>query len=359
MVDHNRVLVENAPVLSLKYTIEAIERAVVGLHKGSKSNYQICTGNSEGGKISSTVAAGVYCLDLVLQYVEGKKRLGVVKERIRNIVSSLFNIILHVQGPSLFFVNTIPYSDDATPDSGSVILMIIEVLTRVFGKRILAEVDGYVSQSLRLSGGLFRYILQHKVSRANGPSMLVPDSIGSEILKSMDTCAIDRKFMIELYDACCRLLYAVLRHYRSESQHCSALLEGAVHVLLCCLEMVDVDPATTKDYFAWKVEEGIKCAHFLKRIYEEVRQQKDVLGCCVFQLLSGYILIYSGGGPCKMGIRRDIDEALRPGIYALIDSCSADDLQRMHTVFGEGPCRSSLATLQHDYKLNFQYEGKV
>ncbi|KAL1831035.1 hypothetical protein ACET3Z_000686 [Daucus carota] len=58
-----------------------------------------------------------------------------------------------------------------------------------------------------------------------------------------------------------------------------------------------------------------------------VRQQKDVLGSCVFQLLSGYILIYSGGGPCKMGIRRDIDEALGPGIYALIDACSSDDLQ--------------------------------
>lgn len=55
-----------------------------------------------------------------------------------------------------------------------------------------------------------------------------------------------------------------------ESQHCSALLEGAVHVLLCCLEMVDVDPANSKDYFAWKVEEGIKCAYFLRRIYEEV-----------------------------------------------------------------------------------------
>ena len=25
----------------------------------------------------------------------------------------------------------------------------------------------------------------------------------------------------------------------------------------------------------------------------------------------------------------------------------------------EGPCRNTLATLRHDYKLNFQYEGKV
>lgn len=33
-------------------------------------------------------------------------------------------------------------------------------------------------------------------------------------------------------------------------------------------------------------------------------------------------------------LRREIDEALRPGVYALIDACSADDLQRLHTVFG-------------------------
>jgi hypothetical protein len=31
---------------------------------------------------------------------------------------------------------------------------------------------------------------------------------------------------------------------------------------------------------------------------------------------------------------REIDEALRPGVYALIDSCSADDLQYLHSVFG-------------------------
>ncbi|KAK9177313.1 hypothetical protein WN944_029334 [Citrus x changshan-huyou] len=55
---------------------------------------------------------------------------------------------------------------------------------------------------------------------------------------------------------------------------------------------------------------------------------------------------------------KEIDEALKPGVYALIDACSADDLQYLHTVFGEGPCRNTLASLQHDYKLNFKYEGK-
>ena len=33
-------------------------------------------------------------------------------------------------------------------------------------------------------------------------------------------------------------------------------------------------------------------------------------------------------------ICREIDEALRPGVYALIDVCSADDLQSLHAWFG-------------------------
>ncbi|KAK3028654.1 hypothetical protein RJ639_037834 [Escallonia herrerae] len=98
---------------------------------------------------------------------------------------------------------------------------------------------------------------------------------------------------------------------------------------------------------------------FILEFSSRIRQQKDVLGQHSFQFLSSYIWIYSGYGPLKSGIRREIDEALRPGVYALIDACSPDDLQHIHTVFGEGPCRSTLAALQQDYKQNFQYEGKL
>lgn len=41
-------------------------------------------------------------------------------------------------------------------------------------------------------------------------------------------------------------------------------------MLLSSLEIVDVDPATRKDCFTWKIQEGVKCAYFLRRIYEEV-----------------------------------------------------------------------------------------
>ncbi|CAN7070353.1 unnamed protein product [Brassica oleracea var. botrytis] len=51
---------------------------------------------------------------------------------------------------------------------------------------------------------------------------------------------------------------------------------------------------------------------------------------------------------------REVDEALRPGVYALVDSCSDQDRQCLHTVFGEGPCRNYLATLKQEFDLNFK-----
>jgi hypothetical protein len=42
------------------------------VYEGCPIIYEITTGNVDGGKVSSTVAAGIDCLDLVLEYVSGK-----------------------------------------------------------------------------------------------------------------------------------------------------------------------------------------------------------------------------------------------------------------------------------------------
>jgi len=34
---------------------------------------------------------------------------------------------------------------------------------------------------------------------------------------------------------------------------------------------------------------------------------------------------------------REVDSALRPGAYALLDACSTNDLQQLHAVFGGMP----------------------
>ncbi|KAL8145090.1 hypothetical protein AgCh_003338 [Apium graveolens] len=167
----------------------------------------------KGGKISSTVAGGVHCLDLVLEYVKVKTGnlifQAIAEKKVRKQAAGRVQM---------------------TPDSGSVILMIIEGLTRVFRKNTLVEVNGFVSQSLRISGGCFQNILQHKVSKAKPQFMLIPDSIGSEIIKSMDICAVDRQFIMELYAACCRLLCTVLKHYKRKLLVIHVTPSGACYV---------------------------------------------------------------------------------------------------------------------------------
>ncbi|XP_010268229.1 PREDICTED: uncharacterized protein LOC104605241 [Nelumbo nucifera] len=348
-----KVLIRKPLELHLLSAMQAIERALVGVQEGCNMIYEIHTGSQDGGKVSPVVAAGVDCLDSILESVSGRKRLSVVKRHIQSLVGALFNIILHLQGTLIFYKKVTSNHGHVNPDPGSVILMCIEVLTKVAGRHALFQMDSsHVAQCLHTPAALFKDFHELRTSQGSGDQ-------DSRHVACMSSNIVDQQFSIDLFSACCRLVCAVLRHHKGESERCIALLEDSVFVLLRCLETVDTDLVASKGYFAWEVEEGVKCASFLRRIYEEIRQQKDVLGRYSFLFLSNYIWIYSGYGPFKTGIRREIDEALRPGVYALIDACSADDLQQLHTVLGEGPCRSTLATLQHDYKLNFQYEGKV
>jgi len=55
----------------LNATLQVIERALVGVNLYSHSIYEVCTGNPDGGTVSSDVAAGIDCLYLVLDFVPG------------------------------------------------------------------------------------------------------------------------------------------------------------------------------------------------------------------------------------------------------------------------------------------------
>ncbi|XVF67867.1 hypothetical protein PTKIN_Ptkin10aG0156400 [Pterospermum kingtungense] len=356
-----KVFIKNPSELQLLSAIQAIERALVGVKGDHPMIYEISTGSADGGMVSSTVAAGIDCLDLILEYGSGRKCMSVVKRHIKSLVAALFNIILHLQSPLIFYGKFVSNEGSRNPDPGSVVLMCVEELTRVFGKHALFRMDPWhIGQSLRIPGALFQDFRQLRLSEAPVSSnSLFMDKENQDSMSRVKYCAVDQQFSVNLFAACCRLLYTVLKHHKSECERCIAVLEDSVSLLLHRLETVDTDLVVQKGYFSWEIQEGVKCACFLRRIYEEIRQQKDVFGAHCYKFLSTYIWVYSGYGPLKTGIRREIDEALKPGVYALIDACSANDLQYLHTVFGEGPCRNTLASLQRDYKLNFQYEGKV
>nr|CAD1838108.1 unnamed protein product [Ananas comosus var. bracteatus] len=329
--------------LHMNTVIQTVEKALIGVQPGCHAIYNINMGEIDGGKVSLMVAAGIDTLDLVLESQPVNER--VLVKNIPSLVGSLFNIILHLQSPTIFYVEKPPSSkSELHPDAGAVVLMCVEVLTKVVGKHSFQMEVCHVSHCLHIPMALFKYFHKIKASRS------FPD---------VNQFIIDRQFMVDLYAACCKLLCTTLKHRTREVERCIAQLENSATTLLSCLETVDATLASIKGYFAWEVQEALKCASFLRRIYEEIRQQKDILAKYSFYFLSNYVSIYSGHGPFQTGIEREIDETLRPGIYSLIDICSAADLQQLHTVLGEGACRSTLAALLHDYKLHFQYEGKI
>ncbi|KAI4367252.1 hypothetical protein MLD38_023012 [Melastoma candidum] len=346
-------LLENVSELHLLSVVQALGRALVGVQEDCPGMYAITTGHADGEKVSLYVAASIDYFALLLENVTGRKRLRVVKRHVPSLTACLFSIILHIQSPSVFLQSSNSGGNDF-PDPGSIIHMCIKVLIAVFGKHTTYQMESWhVSQSLHTPTAIF----QPFIDLCSNSQAL--HGLSSDQLKGISSSTVDPLFSVDLYAACCQLLYTVLKHHKSESERCIHLLQGSADVLLHCLENGDASPVAQKGSFRWTVPETVKCASFMRRIYEEIRQQKDVFGSHSFKFLSSYVYTYSGLGPLRVGIRREVDEALRPGVYALIEVCSADDLQYLHTAVGEGACRNTLRTLLQDYKVKFQYEGKV
>ncbi|CAL4913139.1 unnamed protein product [Urochloa decumbens] len=342
----------------LNAVLQVIERALVGVNMHSHSIYEVCTGNPDGGAVSSDVAAGIDCLYLVLDFVQGNKR--VFKRTVPGLVGALFNIVLHLQSPLIFYIQKLPpHCSEFHPDAGAVVLMCVEVITSFVGRHSFQIDASHVAQCLHVPVTLFKGFKQLLACRRTSRSLAKHGNESVRQCADHDEYILDRQFSVDIYAACCKLVCTTLRHQQREIGRCVALLEDSVNILLSCLESTDSKMVNMAGYFAWNMEEALKCASFFRRIYEEMRQQKETLGKHAMHFLAGYISMFSGQGPFQTGITREIDEALRPGVYSLIDICEESDFQQLHTYLGEGPCRTTLADLVHDYKLHFQYQGKI
>ncbi|CAD6202536.1 unnamed protein product [Miscanthus lutarioriparius] len=309
----------------LNAALQVIERALVGVNQCSHSIYEVYTGNPDGGSVSSDVAAGIDCLYLILDFVPGNKR--VFKRTVPGLVGALFNIVLHLQSPHIFYTQKLPpHCSVFHPDAGAAVLMCVEVITSFVGRHFQIDAS-HVSQCLHVPATLFKGF-KHLLAKYRNQSVGHHADHVEYIL--------DRQFSVDIYVACCKLLCTTLRHQQREIGHCVALLEDSVSILLGCLESTDSKMVNMAGYFAWNMEEALKCASFFRRIYEEMRQQRETLGKHAMHFLAGYISMFSGQGPFQTGITRETDEALRPGVYSLIDICEESDFQQLHTYLG-GP----------------------
>ncbi|CAN6485686.1 unnamed protein product [Victoria cruziana] len=334
--------------------IQVLERALVGLKNSCLTRYNIETGSLGGGSVATIVAAGLECMGMVLETVSSRKRANILGRHLPDLVSAIFNIVMHLQSPLIFFRRT--ELNEGCADPGLVVLNCIVLLTRLSGWHSHFTMDAcHVVLALHLPRIIFHRFCQIKLSQTAHRAIASVSLVSS----SKHFTLTEKVLTVDLYIACCRLLCAVVKHRKRAVEHCIGMLGDSIKVLLMCLESVDSGSLDKEGEPLWDIQDSVKCANFLRRIYEEIRQQKDILSRYACHFLSNYIWVYSGCSEQGAGFRREVDEALRPGVYALVDICSPSDLQQLHVGLGEGPCRSTLSVLKHDYEVNFKYTGKA
>lgn len=134
----------------------------------------------------------------------------------KSLVAALFNIVLHLQSPSVFYGTPAGGNVHKGPDPGAVILMCVQLLIRVSGKKNWFQMDSWhVAQSLHIPAALFQDFGQLKLSKVPLLSDVCSfvDNTDSVSIADTHSFAVDQLFSIELFAACCRLLYTTLKNH--------------------------------------------------------------------------------------------------------------------------------------------------
>jgi hypothetical protein len=149
-------------------------------------------------------------------HIAGNKR--VFKRTIPGLVGALFNIILHLQSPFIFYIEKLPpHCSEFHPDAGAVVLMCVEVITSFVGRRSFQIDASHVSQCLHVPVTLFKgfkhLLACRKIPSANYCKQTVEHADHNEYI-------LDRQFSIDIYASCCKLLCTTLRHQQRYMLSC-------------------------------------------------------------------------------------------------------------------------------------------
>ena len=145
---------------------------------------------------------------------QGRKGLKLIKRHCQGLVPAVFNIIVHLKSPHIFYVNMAFGTVARDPDPGSAILMCVEVLVTVSRKQALFPMDvWHVGHLLHIPAVIFQNFLL-TISKASGQSdssMILEEQV-SQPVEGVNFCLVDRQFTIHLFVACCQLLCTTIRH---------------------------------------------------------------------------------------------------------------------------------------------------
>lgn len=137
-----------------------------------------------------------------------------VKKCIQRLIACIFNVILHLQSPLIFYERSTPSKE---PDPGTVILMCVDVLARISGKHAIYKMNlWHVAHSLRIPSALFQdfHLLKQSKCRVPNDSSTSTNNQLCNPAASIHVSGIDRQYSIGLYSTCCRLLHNVVKHHK-------------------------------------------------------------------------------------------------------------------------------------------------
>lgn len=358
--------------LHFRIALQTVERALLGLEGGSTQE----DGWEAGWKFNTIINAGVECLSISLDAVSGPKRLQMLAKYSSSFLSAIFNLIMNSQkfwytwddsehGSYLAScredIKNDSIVDRSLIDATTAVLKSIEILVSISSREVIFPMKAsHVAQAMSCPADFFKPFYQTNMARLKliqsfSSTSEGCDSSDYEKIMLIDLSSSDG--LLKLYTMCCKLLRSLLRHRTRESGHCVALLGDSVRALLFFLELMELSILRKQKNVY--LQSAVSCASWLRRVYEEVAEHKETFGKYCGHLLSDYICVISGYGITARGLSREIEGTIRAGAYALVDACSADDLQQLHAVLGEGPRRSALTMLRRDYEHHFKYTGKV
>lgn len=146
----------------------------------------------------------------------GRKGLKLIKRHFQCLLAAIFNIILHLQSPLIFYGGSTA-SVVNSPDQGSAILMCVEVLITISRKHALFQMDSWhIGHLLRIPAALFQNFQQLRVSKVSGQSdsLMISEEQISHRAKAVNLCYVDRQFSVNLFIACCQLLCTTIKHHQ-------------------------------------------------------------------------------------------------------------------------------------------------
>ncbi|KAH7405213.1 hypothetical protein KP509_15G061000 [Ceratopteris richardii] len=320
---------------------------------------------------SFLLLGGIECLSVLLEAVSGTKRLQILSRYSSRYVAAIFSLIgkcqlwCHQTKDSRHPLGSTKFSDTLRNNNfsfcnfGILPLKCLEILIIFFSREVIFPMKAnQVAQAISCPSDLFRHFYQRNMQKEK----LMQNIFSSNEFPGFENYSVlvpDDPLMPEIYIACCKLLRSLLRHRSRECGHFMALLGESLRALLFFLEVMEIFIGGGQSFSHLNRQSLLQCAGWLRRVYEEVGEHRSMLRFYITHMLSDYICIISGYGMSTKGLSREVEAILRPGVYALVDVCSADDIQQLHAVLGEGPRRTSLTTLRQDYEQHFKYTGKV